>query len=105
MVDLPPVLRDARARLTATFGRRLRDVVLYGSRARGDHRPDSDFDVLVVLTGPIALERDVPATVDALYPIQLELDVPLHASPVDAADYEACQQDFFRRVRREGIAL
>lgn len=27
-------------------------VVLYGSRARGDHKPDSDYDVAVVLKGP-----------------------------------------------------
>lgn len=105
MVDIPPALRSVRACLAAAFGRRLRGVVLYGSRARGDHRPDSDYDVLVVLTGPIALERDVPATVEALYPIQLQLDVPLHASPVDVEAYDAGEQDFFRRVRREGIEL
>ena len=40
------------------------DVVglyLYGSRARGDHRPDSDYDVFVVLG-----ERTRPV-IDALY--------------------------------------
>ena len=26
-------------------------VILYGSRERGDHRPDSDIDLLVILTG------------------------------------------------------
>lgn len=29
-------------------GLRPREVWLFGSRARGDHRPDSDFDLLVV---------------------------------------------------------
>jgi uncharacterized protein len=32
------------------------EVWLFGSRARGDHRPDSDIDLLVVL--PDGLERD-----------------------------------------------
>ena len=36
-------------------------LYLYGSRSRGDHRPDSDYDVFVVLR-----ERARP-TVDALY--------------------------------------
>lgn len=27
-------------------------VVVYGSRGRGDHRPDSDWDVLVLVDGP-----------------------------------------------------
>jgi predicted nucleotidyltransferase len=29
-------------------------IILFGSRARGDHRPDSDFDVLVVMRQDIA---------------------------------------------------
>ena len=37
------------------------ELYLYGSRSRGDHRPDSDYDVFVVLR-----ERNRP-TVDALY--------------------------------------
>lgn len=37
------------------------ELYLYGSRSRGDHRPDSDYDVFVVLR-----ERTRP-TVDALY--------------------------------------
>lgn len=31
------------------YGERLQGVYLFGSRARGDHRPDSDVDVAVVL--------------------------------------------------------
>ncbi|HWP47204.1 MAG TPA: nucleotidyltransferase domain-containing protein [Candidatus Limnocylindrales bacterium] len=30
-------------------GDRLKQVILFGSRARGDHAPDSDYDCLVVL--------------------------------------------------------
>ncbi len=54
------VLDSFLRRITAVRG----DVVelyLYGSRSRGDHRPDSDYDVFVVLR-----ER-TRATTDALY--------------------------------------
>ena len=33
----------------ASYGERLRGLYLFGSRARGDHRPDSDADVAAVL--------------------------------------------------------
>jgi len=42
-------LQDVLRTLTTTFGPRLEAVVLFGSRARGDAREDSDWDLLVLL--------------------------------------------------------
>jgi uncharacterized protein len=42
-------LRDFRSGLHRRFGDRLRELRLFGSRARGDARQESDADVLVVL--------------------------------------------------------
>ncbi|MGO8801135.1 MAG: nucleotidyltransferase domain-containing protein [Roseiarcus sp.] len=47
MVD--PVLSRFRAALDEAYGERIERVVLFGSRARGDARPDSDYDVAVFL--------------------------------------------------------
>ena len=42
---------DGYSRLAAAaYGRRLAGIYLFGSRARGDHRPESDADLAVVLT-------------------------------------------------------
>jgi uncharacterized protein len=46
-----PVLARVKARLAAEYGPRLLKVVLFGSRARGDARPDSDYDIAVFLDG------------------------------------------------------
>jgi uncharacterized protein (UPF0332 family)/predicted nucleotidyltransferase len=48
--DLHRALVDG---LRALYGERLRRVVLFGSEARDDARPDSDVDVLVVLDGEV----------------------------------------------------
>ena len=45
------VVRELKQRLERRFGDRLAAVYLFGSRARGDHRPDSDADVAVFLRG------------------------------------------------------
>ena len=42
--QVDPVLRRFRAVLSEIYGRQLERVVLFGSRARGDARPDSDYD-------------------------------------------------------------
>ena len=44
-----PVLTRFRKLLDETYGARLERVVLYGSRAHGDTRPDSDYDIAVFL--------------------------------------------------------
>ena len=44
-----PILTRFRAALDELYGRRLDRVVLFGSRARGEGGPDSDYDVAVFL--------------------------------------------------------
>ena len=44
-----PVMLRFRTALHALYGDRLERAVLFGSRARGDARPDSDYDVAVFL--------------------------------------------------------
>jgi uncharacterized protein len=44
-----PLLRCFRAALAQIYGERLERVVLFGSRARGEARPDSDYDLAVFL--------------------------------------------------------
>lgn len=46
-------------------------VVLYGSRARGEASPASDYDILVLVNSPVSwqLERDI---IERLYDLELE---------------------------------
>jgi len=63
------------ARLSRRYGARLRGLVLFGSRARGDHRPDSDADVAVFLEAvedPVAAQMDIA---DDSYAIFLSHDL------------------------------
>lgn len=47
------------------------EVILYGSRARGDHEPDSDWDFLVLLNE--AATGDIEDRIrDAVFDIQLQ---------------------------------
>src|ERR1700687_764293 len=47
-----PVLTRFRRAVGAAYGDRLERVVLFGSLARGDHRPDSDYDIAVFIRDP-----------------------------------------------------
>jgi len=57
MTDAPaltrenPILAKFRVALAEMYGDRLELVVFFGSRAKGDAQPDSDYDVAIFLKG------------------------------------------------------
>jgi len=96
---------EVKSRLRAVYGDRLKGVVLYGSEVTGQGGADSDLDVMVLLDGPIHLWEDISRCVDATYPLSLEIGRPIHATPVDAAEYEKGDFALYRSAKAEGILL
>ena len=100
-----PVLKRFRATVTEIYGDRVERVVLFGSRARGDAREDSDYDVAVFL-------RDyAPGTTTELYrladlstAILDETGEFIHAMPYRAGSYEE-RTPLMHEIRAEGIDL
>ncbi len=82
-------------------------VILYGSRARGDSEPDSDWDILVLLDGPIDSERK-RAVSHRLYELEWETGTVLSPVIRERAQWESSlyrAMPFHWNVIREGIAL
>jgi predicted nucleotidyltransferase len=99
------LLKRIKATLQEAFGPRLRGVILYGSEARGTAEPDSDIDLLVLLEGPVDYWAEVEKCIHVLYPLVLDLERPIDATPADAHDYEADRWPLYREVKREGILV
>lgn len=83
------------------------DVILYGSRARGDADRDSDYDILIIADGPVDmnLKKEILSNV---YPLELETGAVLTLivyskqhwySPL----YRA--MPFHKNVERDGVLL
>jgi len=102
-----PVLQMFRAALDAMYGERIERVVLYGSQARGDARPDSDYDVAVFLNG-MNDPSDRWAELDRLAALRVkfldETGAFFDAKPYPAMAYRE-SSPLMREIRREGINL
>jgi antitoxin ChpS len=85
-------------------------VILFGSRARGDHSADSDADVAVVLAGPIGKTFAIKSIIiDDTYDLFLDSGVliqpwPLEESWLDDPALPPCPH-IVTSVLREGIDL
>ena len=79
-------------------------IILFGSRARGDARPDSDFDVLVIKeSSEPGYRRDAPLYA-ALAGVPVEVEV-LVFTPEEVADWAQVPQAFVTTATREGKTL
>ena len=103
-MDQDELLQHVKSILGEVHGPRLQGVVLYGSEARGTAGPDSDIDLLVLLTGPIRMGKDLQTNIDALYPLATQLGRRISAKPVDAEEYETVDCPLYRSAHNEGIA-
>jgi len=99
-----PVLNRFRAALDALYGDRLERVVLFGSRARGDAREDSDYDVAVFLKGLADRWQEVDRIVPVVTEILYSDGAFIHAMPHRAGSYRD-RTSLMREIRREGIDL
>src|SRR5271165_76931 len=79
-----PILRRLRASLDKTYGARIERVVLFGSRARGDARPDSDYDVAVFLKEPESFWRESERLADIETDILFDTGAVINALPLRA---------------------
>ena len=68
----PDVLAAFKDAVQRIFPGQVESIVLFGSRARGDARSDSDWDVAVFLKGHIDREAVGSKLVDITYPALLD---------------------------------
>ena len=102
---LRAILAELRRQFELLYGERLIKLVLYGSQARGDARPWSDIDVLVVLRGPVHPSQERSRTEVILGDLSLEHNVVITCMYMDEEHFAHSDSGLLRNVREEGIAV
>lgn len=88
----------------------IRNVAIFGSRARGDHRQDSDLDLAIVLEGvPGDRSKVVCEMAGLAFDAMLESGVLVSALPLWADEFDDPQSfsrpDLIEAIKRDGVAL
>jgi predicted nucleotidyltransferase len=96
------VLEQVVKRITATI--QPDRIVLFGSRARGDARSGSDYDLLVIRqSSEPRYRRAVPLYV-ALADLPVEVDVLVY-TPEEVREWSAVSEAFVTTALRQGTLL
>lgn len=99
-----PVLKRFRTALDETYGERIERVVLFGSRARGDAREDSDYDVAVFLKDLTDRWPEMNRLADLSTEILDETGEFIHAMAYRAGSHKE-RTPLMHEIRIDGIDL
>jgi predicted nucleotidyltransferase len=82
------------------------DVILYGSRARGDEHPDSDWDILILVNSKTDLDYERVFR-HRLYEIELEIGEAFSISVYNKNEWKSkfWMTPLFQNIAREGLRI
>lgn len=108
-VSIPTGLQETLRWVTETlreiYGPRLRRLLLFGSQARGDARPDSDVDLLVVLGGPVRSYEEAKRTSRIATRAAAYRDTTLSFVHVSEEAFAEDRHSLVPSVKEDGIDL
>jgi len=103
--NIRKVLKKLKKELLRIYGESVESIILYGSRARGDARDDSDIDILVVLNKDFNYSEMLRLSSQLVSSLSLENDVVISRAFVTKVQYDKLQIPFLMNVRREGVLV
>lgn len=79
-------------------------IIVFGSRSRGDHGPNSDLDLLVIAESAEPRYRRAGPLYRALAHLPIEIDVLVY-TPQEVHEWSTVAQAFVTTATREGIVV
>ena len=99
------IVAEFRKQLQELYGGRLKDLILYGSFARGTETEASDIDLAVVLEGEVNPADEIDRMIDVVTDLNLEHNVLISVYPVSEEDYSSVNSPILMNLRREGVSV
>ncbi|NEN89209.1 MAG: nucleotidyltransferase domain-containing protein [Okeania sp. SIO3H1] len=103
--NLAEILTRLKQEFQQIYQDNLISLVLFGSQARGDAKPDSDIDVLVVLKEKITLDNKRQKIIEFISDICIEYGVLVSCVYVSEYQFKQEKSPLLLNIHQEGIFL
>jgi len=104
-VDIEHIVREFKEKTEKLYGKRLRNILLYGSCARGQATKDSDIDLAIVLDGDISPGKEIDRMINIITEINLNYGVLISVYPVSEKDCNEVNSPLLLNLRREAVPV
>src|SRR3972149_8447066 len=102
-MKIKEILKEFRTEVEKLYGKKLKNIILYGSWARGDATDESDIDLLIVLEGKVTPGKEIDKMINIITEINLKHGVLISVYPVSEEDYSTVNSPLLINEQREGI--
>ena len=102
-MNIKTILTEFKKGIARLYSKRLKEMILYGSWARGNATDDSDIDLMIVLAGDVTPGKEIDRMIDIITDTNLRHDVLISGYPISATNYSTVNSPLLLNVRREGI--
>jgi len=105
MKEIDNIIEEFKVEVRELYSKRLKNVILYGSYARGEATDDSDIDMAVVLEGGISPGREIDRMIDIITEMNLKHNILISIYPVSEIDHITLKSLLLMNVRKEGAPI
>lgn len=104
MIDNNQILADLKRHLLNNYGKSIKNVILFGSHARGDSKEYSDYDILIVLDKDYSA-KDENRILDLCYDIDLKYNILIDVHLISEVELNSVRgrQSVFVNALKSGI--
>ncbi len=106
--NIKQIIEEFTRKTKILLGEHLKQIILYGSYARGDFNENSDIDIMILTDmKDKELENYYEKIIELAYDIESKNDFKIHLSPlvknIDKFNYWLDTIPFYMNVEKEGI--
>ena len=99
------ILAKFKQEISKIYQGELRQLILYGSQARGTAKPESDIDILILLKNGNNNQKKYEKVINLISDLCLEYEVLISCVYVSENQFKTEKSPLLINIHREGIAI